>query len=325
MIAPLLLLTLAVPTSLAANSTTANPTTPGDPVAATDLYGLGVRVGFYLQGFGASMLLFRPQKDSGRGIKLACGGVALSVIVAWTILAARGQLSPCEAFIGLWIVASVALPAQLTFFNPDSIVGEGVGLLISTVLQLWSLVAGLWMACDLVKTLPLLGTANVVFFFAKVSLLGWYRTLSIVLFSITLSYMIFWAWYMAKLGKVVMRCYLDGETEMTEKERKGVQFIPERLLPQVTSEQSTAAGAYVGTIGLISGLTSWVFCVVSVEKTIVWNNLQPSTDLSSPGQLIPFIVGATIALDGILFLCRPSKDGRSGPRARDGGWAAVPN
>ena len=51
----------------------------------------------------------------------------------------------------------------------------------------------------------------------------------------------------------------------------------------------------------------WALLVVLAEKTITLNNLSPATNLAAPGQLIPLITGLAVAIDGLLFMCRPSE------------------
>jgi hypothetical protein len=41
--------------------------------------------------------------------------------------------------------------------------------------------------------------------------------------------------------------------------------------------------------------------------TIVYNKLEPYGDISTPGQLIPFVAGLTSLVDAISFVFRPEK------------------
>jgi len=42
-----------------------------------------------------------------------------------------------------------------------------------------------------------------------------------------------------------------------------------------------------------------VLTIAGVEKIIEYNNLAPQTDLSQPGQIIPFVLGIVAMLEGI--------------------------
>src|SRR2546430_16170082 len=63
----------------------ANLKVAGSSIAARDLYGLGVRLGFYLQGSAWIFHLLRPDKESGRGLKLACGSITIAILASWTV------------------------------------------------------------------------------------------------------------------------------------------------------------------------------------------------------------------------------------------------
>jgi hypothetical protein len=76
--------------------------------AASDLYGLGVRAGFYVQGLRILINLPRNLEDSGAGLKLACGGISLSLLVSRIILAAQANISSAKAFLVLSLVFSLA-------------------------------------------------------------------------------------------------------------------------------------------------------------------------------------------------------------------------
>lgn len=66
----------------------------------------------------------------------------------------------------------------------------------------------------------------------------------------------------------------------------------------------------------ICGMVSLIFYVATVEKTILYNNLTLATNLAAPGQLIPFIVGITVFIDGIFTSIRKGRR-RGEPDAMD--------
>ena len=80
----------------------------GSSAAASDLYGLGVHAGFYVQGLGILINLPRNLEDSGAGLKLACGSISLSILVSRIILAAQANISSAKAFLVLSLVLSLA-------------------------------------------------------------------------------------------------------------------------------------------------------------------------------------------------------------------------
>ena len=66
-----------------------------------------------------------------------------------------------------------------------------------------------------------------------------------------------------------------------------------------------------------------VFNVATVEEEIRLNNLSPSTDFKSPGQLIPFATGIATLVDGLLVVFRPTS--RNNMQATAYAAMATPN
>ena len=86
------------------------PRQSGNPSAAGDLYGIGLRLGAYLQIIGMLLACVDSQKRSRVGIKLLSSSVCLSLFTAWTILVAESALSPCEAWLILSLTAAYGAP-----------------------------------------------------------------------------------------------------------------------------------------------------------------------------------------------------------------------
>ncbi|GCB25929.1 hypothetical protein AAWM_08814 [Aspergillus awamori] len=140
----------------------------GNSDAAEDLYGLGVRLGFYLQALAMILHMFGDSKTSG--LRIASGSITVSILASWFSYAAQAQFSPSEAIIVLLYLMPLSLPAKFTLVNPHTIKGESIGILTLVLTQLATCAALLWTFATLVNTLPRLGTPNLGFFFAPVSL-----------------------------------------------------------------------------------------------------------------------------------------------------------
>ncbi|KAK6329887.1 hypothetical protein TWF718_003314 [Orbilia javanica] len=236
----------------------------GNPDAAQDLYGSGIRIGLYLQALG--WILY--SHGDGKGLRLASGSITIPILVSWFIFASKQLFSPCEAFIVLAILASLNFPAKATLQNFDfeEISSEAVGVIMLLLVELGICGALLWLFSTLVKSLPALQTENVVFFFAKVPIRGWFRILALVYCSFDAATSIYFCYK-------VYRAYF----------RPGTKTPQEILKPEpVYSFLYWAV---------------WLLAVLGVELTIKWNHLAPVTDFQSPGQLIPFITGIIILID----------------------------
>ena len=101
----------------------------GNSSAASDLYGLGMRLGLYFQGLGMILLAGQPNKRCGTGLKLIGGGIGLAMLSSWTIFARQKLFSPCEAALILFLISTAIIPAELSLFKPIAIPGEGLGVL----------------------------------------------------------------------------------------------------------------------------------------------------------------------------------------------------
>jgi hypothetical protein len=312
------------------------PDSIGNQNAAADVYGLGVRLGFYLQGFTQLLHIIPLRKDSGRGVKLACASIAISILASWSILAADKLISPCEAFLVTFILNSVSLPAGLAILNPDAIVGEGIGLMLFILTMVWTNVATTWTYAKLWHTLPLLDTKNVVFFFAPVSVTGGFRIFALLLSLFSWLLLLAEVPFFLIIGKTALRCYFKGMNEISDEDRKrlkesemmAIKVVIMPLLKRIMRKRGLAPGpefpigspperertrktlgrlSWLLPIGLLpAAIFSWALLIVMAEKTISLNNLSPATDLSAPGQLIPLVAGLSVALDSVFFICRPS-------------------
>jgi len=302
---------------------TAREPQTGNPDAAQDLYGLGVRVGFYLQALGMVLYNYGDKENYGKGIKVASGSMTVSVLASWFVFAYRGLFSPSEAIIVLLILIGLLFPAKTTLLNPRTIVGETMGLITLLVVELGTCSALLWMFARLVDTLPALETDNVVFFFAKVAIDGWFRYLALVYCVIDAVTSISFAY---KVTRVIAKSWVykaedyqyqaigtPASTTTSVSDRTQMEATP--VTPQAgelgnrDEQEPTRDGGLEskfesiinwkdmdGEIRLIGWLT-WILVIMAVELTVQWNHLSPSTNLQAPGQLIPFVTGIIIFID----------------------------
>lgn len=256
---------------------------PGNPDAAQDLYGLGVRVGVYLQALGMILYNYGDKEDYGKGLKVASGSITLSILASWYVFAARAVFSPSEAVIVLLVLMSVSFPAKMTLLNPRTIVGETIGLIALLLPELATCAALVWTFARLVDTLPALQTPGVMFFFAKVSLHGWFRYLALVYCIIDALTSLSFAYKVARVTTIAWNCYKEARKEASQQE--------EEQIGEIIRWDDLGT-----TIRLLRWLI-WVLEVVAVELTVRWNHLSPTSDLQAPGQLIPLVTGVIILID----------------------------
>lgn len=152
----------------------------GNSDASGDLYGLGLRIGAYLQIIGMLLSCVRSHKRSRVGIKLLSSAVCVSLLTAWAILVGRQKISPCEAWLVLSLTEAYGTPRAAAMDDSGKSTG-GTAVLFCAISVIWQQIAFIWFFATAYRTLPLLGTHNRVWFFASVDISGWFRILMLVL------------------------------------------------------------------------------------------------------------------------------------------------
>lgn len=205
----------------------------------------------------------------GQGLKMASGSITGSLLASWFGFAARGLFSPSEAVIVLLILMGLSFPAKMIRLNPNTIIGEITGLITLLVVELGTCGALLWTFSRLVNTLPTLATDNVVFFFAKVAVNGWFRYFALVYCVIDAATSMRFAWKVFRVSKIVWIHYKSDKDELDNATRREIENIVGWQRMRIETQCLFFFG--------------WVFVVVVVELTVKWNHLSPSTDLQTPG------------------------------------------
>ncbi|KAH8171425.1 hypothetical protein LIA77_08192 [Sarocladium implicatum] len=257
----------------------------GNPEAASDLYGLGVRVGIYLQAFGTYFYILRSQAG---GTKITNAGLMLAMLAPWSILVSQNSISPAEALV-IHTVASVpGAPAVMACFASGVTIGEGTGILATFVAVAWRDFAMLAFWARLYRSLPMLGTANKTWFFAQVRIDGWFRVFSLV---VTIFVVFNFFVYLPGLWKTMVFCvkgYWKGERPDDE-----------------ASESLTGLKKIMFSASCVSLPFGLAIMIALAEMTINYNSLKPTTDITRPGQAIPLAVGIITFVDGLFVLVRP--------------------
>lgn len=255
--------------------------TVGNENAAQDLYGLGVRVGFYMQAFAMILYLYGDEKNYGKGLKIASGSMSTSVLTSWFIHATQAKFSPCEALVVLLFLINLSFPAKITLLNPRTIVGETVGLVALMMNEIGICTALIWLFSSLVFDLPLMETPNVIY--RGISLSGWFRWVALGYCIVDALTSLIFLKKMARLVRIAWRCYTSHDSDITDKDCDKVTGIVQ------WSEERTLLKTMLWLV--------FAFNTITVETTIHWNHLSPSTDLQAPGQLIPLATGAILLID----------------------------
>ena len=249
------------------------------------------------------MILYNHENtsDYGKGLKLASGSITLSLLASWFVSAAYQSFSPSEAIIVLLVLISLSFPAKCTLLNARTIIDETRGLIILLVVELGTCGALLWTFARLIDTLPTLGTDNVVFFFAKVALNGWFKTFALIICVIDAVTSIQLVINITRLIKIAWK-YKRGSLSLSKATEEGDSVLNDPLKSKI--ERILNWSEMEVMIRLLNWLI-WILVVIAVELTLRWNHLSPSTTLRSPGQLIPFATGIIIFTDSVFVAVWP--------------------
>jgi hypothetical protein len=157
----------------------------GSSTAAGDLYGLGVRVGLYLQTVGILLSLVSVELDEktekrGMGLKLAISANILAILFSMVTLIRRQTISPCEVWLVLTLVQQLVYAAWASLCNPYTLAGEGLGLFAFCLANITFSTVNLEFWATTYKELPWLGTPNLAWIYTSVRIDHWFRIFSLV-------------------------------------------------------------------------------------------------------------------------------------------------
>jgi len=348
----------------------------GNPNAAGDIYGTGLRIGAYLQIAGMLLSCIRSHGRSRVGILLLSSSVCLSLLTALTIVVARRSISPCEAWLILSLTAAYGAPRYCAVNEKDYPKG-GLATLCCLLSILWEKVLYFWLFTMLYRQLPLLGTANQVWFFAPVDFAGWFRIFILIVtclqslitacavgcyVDMIIIRFVYWTgaeapdiapkrpktshakiwvhalaaiggWLYALKNTAFYKAYVAfGETKLLRVEEGILIMFGQRVPKSATTNGQTERNASLERLQSIKieltaerdrelkilrkwkvimavwGLVVLVLTIAGVEKIIEYNSLSPSSDLSTPGQIIPFILGIITFLVGFSHAVNPTSE-----------------
>ena len=185
-----------------------NKRSVGNNVSAVDIYGLGVRIGFYLQSVGISITTFRQFRNLVRSKVyhdevderdephsdtpvLAFAIVILAVLISLTTQISARNISPAEVLVVLNILSTnTMVNLGLLYLGVGDFRGNGIGYLLNLCCSIWAQVLLIWIWVRGRHVLPLLETSNHTWFFAKVRIDGWFWIFSTVSLSVSMLFLL---------------------------------------------------------------------------------------------------------------------------------------
>jgi hypothetical protein len=231
---------------------------------------------------------------------LASSAIQASILVSLSVLLHRADISPAEVLIIVAELGFAFLPATMALLSIDS-GGQGLGVTIFVASTLWYDGILTWFWARGYAALPLLDTTNAAFFYTQVSLTGWFRTLNLVMACCLWFPLCGLLW----LGGYLVRQSYTFYWEREEERRR--RLLGDRAENGEEPKLIEYALAFTPFLAVCSLIFSLPLLIVGAEKMIQWNGLSPNTDLSAPGQVIPFAVGVVGLLDALMGIWRHAR------------------
>lgn len=267
--------------------------------------------------------------------------------LAWIIAVVHETISPCEALLVLTLASIPAMPALWSLLLWDAYIGEGCGLICVLSAICLSPTLHTWFWIQLYNRLPTLGTANLIWFFVSINInTTWVRIVyllsvvfDLVLILAAFSWFILFCyrraikvgWWRKEDGEKIFEDILREKYEKWKHDYERGEKVPAWSSITNDKEQKVQGHTQIirgrlPTFGEHISLhkkwhNGWVrrpmttasllimpLNIYAAEKTISMNGLQPQTDFSAPGQMIPLLIGGLTLVDGMTtFAKEPPK------------------
>lgn len=243
-------------------------------------YGLGIRIGIYLQWITTSIAYNFLPKEAGtmRGIN-NCFQAAMFAGLLFVTITRGPELYAVEAFMMLTFCMGGVCSGDSDTPSYSSYGATVMGSLIRFSLGMGFCAYGVWFTFKGMDNMKHPPCSTFVFVFARVNLYGRFRTLWKVSFTLgAISYAIL---ILIVLGCLVIACWRALQKRFTKQDPEVENASP--------AEISNPEPDRVLTRTLWS--TALLLFIVGVEKIIQWNHIQGVDSLGSTGQLLPLIIG----------------------------------
>lgn len=241
-------------------------------------YGLGIRIGIYLQWITTSIAYNFLPKEAGtmRGIN-NCFQAAMFAGLLFVTITKGPELYAVEAFMMLTFCMGGVCSSDEETQSYSNYGATVMGSLIRFSLGVGFCAYGVWFTFKGMDNMKHPACSTFVFFFVRVNLYGRFRTFWKVTFTVgAIGYA---ALILIGLGYLVIIYWKQRFTKQDPKVEDASQTggisnpEPDRVLTR------TLWG------------TALILFIVGVEKIIKWNHIQGVDSLGSTGQLLPLIIG----------------------------------
>ncbi|KAK4445242.1 hypothetical protein QBC34DRAFT_441820 [Podospora aff. communis PSN243] len=272
-----------------------------------DMYGLGVRLGFYLQWLAAILANALRVKDELQSLRFANLTYSMAVLIALTIEKARGNASPLDQYVILCLCFGAYYSHVVTFiwrlatgFNENWDPSRWTAVAPKPHIRIYAqllMVATMVLQFIFWARLPSEpppeweeeGCERFGFLIVPVSLYGFpLKVVSLVLSSVVTGFCLlgFVAWFLPSPSPARKSGGKDEESGLDSEDEKGMgQFLEPKT---VVFDKRAKILFYSGSL---VNLLIAVFVITATELTLRWNNVVGVYGLVGIGQVMTVILG----------------------------------
>ncbi|RGP72656.1 hypothetical protein FLONG3_6664 [Fusarium longipes] len=232
-----------------------------------DLYGLGIRIGFYVQWLSTLIvkLFIHEEIPTYRTVNLL---LQLAIIVCLVFMSARRTIHSPEVMIAFWLLIGSPSSLQWGLIKDSGNMARLFRVALYAALSAY----GCWFWFTGVEVLPQMPCESVIFL-GGATTNGWFRWFGKVL---CVGGLIACACVVALMARDIWRRqgYEEAATQEGKKSKPKVQDRPQTDI-----------------VLLVVSISVMALSIISIEYGIIDNHLVGVNDILEPGQLIPLIVG----------------------------------
>ncbi|KAI4869538.1 hypothetical protein F4820DRAFT_13300 [Hypoxylon rubiginosum] len=274
----------------------------------SDMYGLGVRIGCYLQ-WSTSIFaenLYGPAVESCRDANTTFQFAMLAGLVLSTgnpkenAVALEGYIALLFCFASVWIASLQVLPAPksdhadpLPWLNTKRAMRGAGDMLLNAAICSYGIYL-LYVGFDQLQrtTCP-----ETVFFFGSVELFGWFRIFLKVVLIISL---------IGSAATLLLRIL-----SLFQQLYQFINQWRQSYMPQSPNPPERVRIVKISLTKLLGSIVGLGIFIVAIELTIAWNHIRNVYECASFSQLFPLVAGATNLARVIYQLTRSAVAGKT--------------
>lgn len=274
-----------------------------------DLYGLGVRLGTYLQWFGTALAFGLSANEAGsmRAVN-TCFQVAM--LISLIYLSARPEPSGFHSVEALIILLfcfggtsahtslwswRISQPSRSLASIKTTGLGSFTRLLVDAAICAYTV----WFATRGLSVLKRTPCTEMAFFFAPVRLSSWYRWVLLALSC-------------AGLGLATCLITLRAWSGFDQLKK----IFSEWRLDVIDVSDEQAASSSIQPLAILKSCSASAIFILAIELTIAWNHIVEVYTCSSVSQLLPLLISATALIKLMYKLACDFYDGKLTWRGR---------